>query len=159
MLVVTHFSIPFFSYLIAENGLKNLRNRRTILVQSCIVGVSGIIPDITNIHFTLSARHDSLSHTVWSPLVMFVLTILATVFFFKSLKSFIFWLPFAVSIHLFLDAISGGIRLFYPSSDIIGKYYISPALWGLSEVCFLLLLFVTYKYNFKNSPQKAEHYI
>jgi len=158
MFVITHFSVPFFSYYVSNRYLKTHESNKSLFVNSCFVGLAGLIPDFTDIHISLTARQNSFSHTIWSPALVLILSTIAVLLIKRIPKAFIFWLPFAVLIHLFLDGISGGIKIFYPSHILVGKYFISPLWWGVSDACFLSLLYVTYKKTFNKYPHKAEDY-
>ncbi len=157
MLAFTHFSIPFYSHFLPSRWLGTYGNKRSLCLHSCLIGIAGLLPDFFSIHVTLTARHNSLSHTILAPVII---AFICTIFWLlKRIPGhFIFWLPFAVSTHLFLDAISGGIRLLYPDEYILGSYIIIPNLWVVCDVFFLLLFYATYRYNFKNTAQKAEQY-
>lgn len=159
MFIVSHFSVPFYSYFLTNRFVKSHDNNKSLFITSFLVGMTGIIPDLINFHLTLAARHNSISHTIWFPLLFFIICsgVILTI---KTIRnSLIFWLPFAISTHLFLDGISGGIRLFFPHTSIIGKYYLMPAWWGITDICFFLLLIVTYRISFKeNRMIKAEQY-
>ena len=156
MLVVAHFSVPFYSYYFTDRLLKKYKNERELFVYSSLVGFAGMSPDILGIHLTLSARYNSFSHTFLAPLTALLLSVLL-VYFQQIPKRFLLWFPLAVSTHLFLDALSGGIRLF-PSGGIIGNDMIATYLWGFFEIFFFSLLIITYKHDMKKSVKKAEYY-
>jgi hypothetical protein len=156
MLVFAHFSVPFYSYYFTDRLLKNYKNERELFVYSSVVGFTGIIPDILGIHLTLASRHNSFSHTLLAPLIAFLVSGLL-VYFQQIPKRFLLWFPLAVSLHLFLDALSGGIRLFL-FGEIIGSNMIESYLWGFFEIFFFSLLIITYKHDMKKSVKKAEYY-
>ena len=159
MFVVTHFSIPFFSYFTVNRYLKSNDDKKSLLIHSSIVGLTGITPDLISFHISLVARHNSIVHTVLSPLMTLCVCAVLVLLFKKIPRSFVFWLPFSILTHLFLDGLSIGIKLLYPSPLIVGDYYISPAWWGISDTCFLSLLYLLYKINHRNPLQKAEQYL
>ena len=158
MFIVTHFSIPFLSYFTANRYLRIHDSKKFLLLYSSIVGIAGVLPDLINIHITLTARHNSITHTLWSPLIIFFLCSMIVLRFKKIPRVLIFWIPFAISTHLFLDGISGGIKLLYPSPMIIGNNYINTSWWGISDACFLSLLLFIFRFYLRKPLQKAEQY-
>lgn len=155
MLIITHFSVPFYSYFITSRCLNNSSDQNSVLLNSTIVGIVGLLPDLLNVHVTLSARHNSFSHTIWLPILIFFVYSIPCVIKETLPRRFIFWFPFAVLLHLFLDIVSGGVRFFYPSPSIIGKYLIPPHMWVLLDVFFLSLIVVTYKSCYKKTLAKS----
>jgi len=155
MFIVTHFSIPFYGHLLFYRHFSRERINTTPYIYSIIIGTAGILPDLTSIHISLAARHNALSHTIWAPLFLATAVGILLLFQKNLAKSFLFWLPFAVVIHLFLDALSGGIRLFYPTVMIVGAYYIHPAWWGVFDTCFISLLLYTYRFLQKKGDGSA----
>ncbi len=159
MFIVTHYSIPFYSYYFCNRRLISHDTRKSLLIYASIAGLAGILPDLTNIHISLSARHNSLFHTIWGPLITLALTVLLLCSVKGLRKSLLFWIPFGAFIHLVLDGISGGIRLLYPSPQIFGTYYVAPQWWFVLDGCFLLLLCITYRFDaYKSRLQQAETY-
>jgi hypothetical protein len=156
MLIVTHFAVPFYSYYLTDRFLKKYRNKKDLFLYSCVIGLAGLTPDIFRAHLTLQSRYNAFSHTVFAPMIALFVTMLA-VFFVGMPKRFLFWIPFGVTTHLLLDAISGGIRLF-PGGEIIGNSMIKFSFWGFFEIFFFSLLFITYKHDIRNSVKKAEDY-
>jgi hypothetical protein len=156
MLIVTHFSVPFYSYYLTDRLLKKYKDKKKLFLYSCVVGLAGLTPDIFRAHLTLSSRYNAFSHTAFAPLIALVVSVLA-VLFLQIPKRFLFWIPVAVTTHLLLDAVSGGIRLF-PSGEIIGNSMIKFSFWGFFEIFFFSLLVITYKHDIKKSVKKAEYY-
>lgn len=146
MLPVTHFAIPFYSYYLIDRRLNNRENKKECLIHSSIVGLTGLLPDLFSIHVTLSARHNSISHTILATLLTFLLC--SIFLFFKQIPNrYILWFPLAISMHLFLDSLSGGIKLLYPSESIFGSYILKTYMWVFSDVFFLSLLYLTYSHK------------
>jgi hypothetical protein len=58
----------------------------------------------------------------------------------------LFWLA-AIS-HMVLDALSGGVSLFYPWGDVVGTYFISYPNWVYFDIGFvsgtMVLLFIRF---------------
>ena len=123
---------------------KILNNRQLVFI-----GLAGILPDVLWPHFSMQQRLNSWTHTVW-----FLIILAPVVFILAKWKikqnylkfSVIFWL--AVSLHLLMDALSGGIKFFFPFGDRIGDYYIAHPHWKIWELVFVgstsILIFVRY---------------
>ncbi len=158
MLIFTHFSVPFFSYILTDKFL-NKHDKNSKTKHSIIAGTAGLIPDLLNIHATLTARQNSYSHTIWTVLLCILISLFVVIKFKNIHKSFIFWIPYAVTTHLFLDAISGGIKPLYPVNFLLGDYFIAPHLWIISDICFILILISMYKkQSRKNRVVNAEFF-
>lgn len=144
MLPGAHFCIP-----LAVGGLLNLKsvhqdrqflfNRTTLLYSS----IFGILPDLVNPHFSLAARHQSWSHTLW-----FALGIAVVIYTFRLLthkltvqQAHLFVL--AVILHLIGDAVAGGIFPLGTAGPQLGAYYLKPIYWPAADVAtyFLAYLF------------------
>jgi len=126
-----------------------------------IGGIASLLPDIdipiywflNNIlKFNLPWFHRTFSHTIFFPLVL----IFITIFFFNINRKWfniLSIITFAVSFHLLLDAIFGGIMIFYPLSQTIVGFQLDliinmPAFTaGMDAIILLAWLWHEEKYH------------
>jgi len=140
--VVSHALMPVLAAS-ATNifTVKNSRQRLFSNLHLIIIGLAGAIPDIVSPHFSLSARHSSLAHTLWFLLAMYPIYLLVSKKLYKNrFLLFTNWLCLATALHLFFDSMSGGIPLFYPFGNVLGKYFIHYRYWVRIDIVILLLL-------------------
>lgn len=105
------------------------------------IGFAGALPDILCPHLSLEARMTSWSHGIpcWIALSIFV--ILVAVFTRGKISICLaLVLSGAYSLHIFCDAISGGVDFLYPAGSWTwGRYWVDPVWWiPLDIVCFLI---------------------
>lgn len=135
MLPGAHFCIP-----IAIGSLVNLRSvqqeGRLVFDKRALLygGLFGVLPDLVNPHISLQARHESWSHTIW-----FVLGTAAVIYAYQALSRQItrphaHFFVLALALHLFCDAITGGIYPLGPSGPLVGAYYLAPIYWLAADV-------------------------
>lgn len=111
------------------------------------IGLAGALPDLLSPHLSLAARMSSWSHGLpfWSALTVGL--ILGSLF---SRGRFTTRLALACSaaylLHLFCDAISGGINWGYPVADRIwGAYWVDPILWVPLDILCLLVGYAIFR--------------
>ena len=111
------------------------------------IGVAGALPDLLSPHLSLAARMSSWSHGLpfWSALTAGL--ILGSLL---SRSRFTTRLALACSaaylLHLFCDAISGGINWAYPVADRIwGAYWVDPLLWVPLDILCLLACYAIFR--------------
>lgn len=148
MNTVTHALLPVILVSLADRR-KRVFQRGALIA----VAVSGALPDLLNPHLSLKARMYSWSHglTAWlgfSLLVGIVITV-------KKWPK-LWWLAAsaAYALHLFCDAISGGINWAYPVADRLwGDYWFPPQWWVPLDV--VLVLFCYFYFRAIPAMQKA----
>ena len=131
MFIGTHFSAP----VILAGGINLvslLRTRERIFSNGALIaiGICGILPDLLNPHLRLTARLTSWTHTLWFLAACF--SVIAFLWFrYPQFNIRVgIMCGAAVGLHLLGDALSGGIALGYPFSDLrMGKYWISYRIW------------------------------
>ena len=139
MYLGTHACMPVL--IVSAIDIVRLISRKTIFLnnrQLALTGLAGILPDILWPHFSIQQRLNSWTHTLWFLLLLVPLVLMLAKWRIKQnyLKfSVIFWL--AVSLHFLMDALSGGIKFFYPFGDRIGDYYIAHPYWKIWELVFI----------------------
>ncbi len=141
MLIGTHTLLPVCAGLVIEN-LSLVKGRGYVFPPWAlpVIGFFGALPDLCSPHISLEARFTSWSHTVWFLAGLLpVCAVIAT--FFPSGKwrvAAACWI--AALLHLFADAIAGGIAWLYPwRTDVIGEYYIPSEQWIVWDIAFVLL--------------------
>lgn len=116
MNIVTHALLPA---LLAAPALPQ-RGRKEFYRAAGIVALGGALPDLLNPHLSLAARCASWSHTIFAVgglgAVLTALRLLEPGWLSWKMAVFV-WL--AYDLHLFGDAVSGGIALFRPISTYI----------------------------------------
>ena len=141
MLIGTHTLLPVCAGLLIENSsLARGRGHFFPPWSLLLIGFFGALPDLCTPHISLEARYSSWSHTVWFLAAMLpVCGVVAT--FFPSGRwrvAAACWL--AVLLHLFSDAVAGGIAWLHPwRPDVIGAYYIPATQWIWWDAGFVFL--------------------
>ena len=151
MYIGTHACLPIV--VISSIDIIRLSFSRERLLtnkQLALIGLAGVLPDFLWPHFSMQQRLHSWTHAQWFLILLFPIILLISK---KRVKnqfvkfSLIFWIT--VILHLFMDALSGGINFFYPLGNIIGGYYISHPTWITWDIVFIsatiLLLFFRFK--------------
>jgi len=150
MYIVTHTMLPVALAALADaTGLEITGRRSLRAAHLTAIGAAGALPDVLNPHLSLAARLSSWSHTVW------FLPIAAVAFIFiarwidrEQWKLLTAAMIGAMALHLFCDAIAGGIAWLYPfSDDRLGTYLVHWDYWiwidvacAISSVVLLIWL-------------------
>jgi len=128
----THMAAPVFAagsfnLIRAGIGKERLFSNREMMY----IGLCGGLPDILSPHIRLAARMSSFTHTLWFVVAAFVfLGIICLVFPDRLRLRCALMCGTAIALHLWADAVSGGIALFFPLDTVrIGHYYIPPVMW------------------------------
>jgi putative exporter of polyketide antibiotics len=111
------------------------------------IGIAGALPDILNPHISLESRMTSWSHGLpcWIAFTLVVLTV-ATLSRKRIPYSLALLIAASYLLHLFCDAISGGINWMYPISSLVwGRYWVSPLLWIPLDVFFVISCYVVFR--------------
>lgn len=145
MNTVTHVLAPVLLFSTVELIRKRPLDWRIVI----LVGLFGGAADLLDPHLALQARFTSWTHCIAGFGVLLFLPLVAC--FFKRLKwKHFFWFSFAYALHLFCDAIAGGICLWRPFNDlVVGKYYSMPAHWWYYDGVCVLLIFIIWDLNRK----------
>ena len=105
------------------------------------IGLAGALPDLLSPHLSLAARMTSWSHGLpcWAGLTA-AMILMALGSRGKMSVALASVLSGAYLLHLFCDAISGGVNFFYPLGNWIwGDYWVDPIWWiPLDVICFLI---------------------
>lgn len=144
MFVGTHFSAPVI--LAGSVNLFRLFRGRQRIFSNCAlfaIGVCGVLPDLLSPHLRLNARLTSWTHTVW-----FATACFSVIAWHVSRNpgglspSFGGMCGLAVVLHLFGDAISGGIAPLYPLSPMrVGNHLVFYREWFQLDLFMGSLLF------------------
>jgi membrane-bound metal-dependent hydrolase YbcI (DUF457 family) len=135
MNIFTHALLPVILTGVATKR-PDLRGRWALVA----VGVAGGLPDILNPHLTLEARMTSWSHGIPCWLLLTTAMILIAASSRKRISvPLVFVLSGAYLLHIFCDAISGGVNFLYPFGNWTwGRYWVDPVWWiPLDVICFL----------------------
>lgn len=137
---VTHALLPVIATGIFAKGVRWI-GRRGIFA----IGMAGALPDILTPHLSLEARMSSWSHGLpfWLAFTFAIIVIALTT---KGRIAVKLALALSASylLHLFCDAISGGVNFLYPFEDLIlGDYWVPPIFWvPLDIACVLTCYFM-----------------
>lgn len=141
MLLGTHILLPIIPLAWRRYKLSQEKKTGHRLREIAVVGLFGALPDLLNPHLSLEARLSSWSHGL--PFVGILAALLLLGCIPKASPLTIIraaYLLFAYCLHLFCDAISGGIAWLYPFSDhVIGAAYIKPGLLWFASDFFLVI--------------------
>lgn len=159
MYIGTHACLPVA--IISSIDIVRMSFRREAILnngQLALIALAGVLPDLLWPHFSIQQRLNSWTHTLWFLLLLMPVILLFSKWRIKKnyLKfSLIFWL--AASLHLLMDALSGGIKFFYPLGDKIGSYYIPYPTWKNWEVVLIsstaILLYIRYLIRKRLQPR------
>jgi LexA-binding, inner membrane-associated putative hydrolase len=142
MNVLTHALLPA---LLAAPLLPRTTPRE-LYVSGGIVALAGALPDLLTPHLSLAARYASWSHTVFAWAGFNVLLIGFSIALRRRVTPRV-WLfaSLAYALHLFGDALSGGIAWFYPvSKEIVGRSLILYRYWILIDVVLLAAAIIVF---------------
>lgn len=115
-------------------------NKQPVLTtaQLLLIAVAGILPDLLWPHTSMHGRLTSWTHTIWFLLVLFmVVYFISKRVLNKKHTTFavLFW--FAAALHIFADAISGGVAFFYPVEKVVGARHIPYRYWLYFDLVFV----------------------
>ncbi|QJE95799.1 metal-dependent hydrolase [Luteolibacter luteus] len=142
MLIGTHTLLPVCLGLAAEN-LSLAKGKGHVFPEWAlpVIGLFGALPDLCSPHISLEDRMTSWSHTVWFMAGLIPVCAMVCSFFpngYRWRVAVALWL--ASLLHLFADAIAGGIAWLRPwRLDVIGDYYIPAAQWLWWDIGFVFL--------------------
>lgn len=142
MLIGTHTLLPVCLGLAVEN-LSLAKGKGHVFPEWAlpVIGLFGALPDLCTPHISLEARMASWSHTVWFMAGLIPVCAMVCSFFPKGYRwrvAVALWL--ASLLHLFADAIAGGIAWLQPwRPDVIGDYYIHSDYWLWWDMGFVFL--------------------
>ena len=142
MNVLTHALLPA---LLAAPLLRRTTPRE-FYVSGGIVALAGALPDVLTPHLSLAARYASWSHSVFA-YAGFNVVLVALGFALRHRISGRVWLlaSLAYALHLFGDALSGGIAWLYPvSTEIVGRRLILYRYWILIDVVLLVVAIIVF---------------
>ncbi len=143
MNTITHALLPVIAAGVYERAYLGENERRGSLSNRDIllIGVAGAAADLLDPHLSLAHRYTSWTHTMitWAGFAL----ILAGLHAWRGnllSRQLMAWLSGAYLLHLFCDAIAGGIAWLYPvvPNAIIGAYFVPPILWIPSDILCVL---------------------
>lgn len=130
MFVITHALVPvLLAQAVALAVPKRVEWRKR---DYAAIMLAGALPDLLDPHMSLADRLSSWTHTLWFALAWLPLTLALTRWWWKppSPMAFAGVVVLAVPLHLFADAISGGIGWLHPwKKEVIGSRLIPPDNW------------------------------
>ncbi|MEP2774388.1 MAG: metal-dependent hydrolase [Luteolibacter sp.] len=140
---ITHALLPVIIYEMSRRESSEWAGKRGVIA----IGVGGALPDLINPHLSLAARMSSWSHGLPFWLVLTAALLIAAYF---SGRKFSLLLALACSaaclLHIFCDAISGGVNFLYPFGAFVwGKYWVHPVLWIPLDVACLLICYYLFR--------------
>ena len=153
MNILTHTLAPVIAAS-AVNIISSTGKKKQIfeLKHLLFIGLAGALPDLLGIHFSLSGRYTSWTHTIWFLLGLYPVLIFISCRFFRKqwiLISHTAWL--AAVFHLYIDSLSGGIAPLYPLSETIwGSSLIIWEYWSTADFflfCFTAILILAVSKN------------
>ncbi|MGD7652810.1 MAG: metal-dependent hydrolase [Verrucomicrobiales bacterium] len=123
------------------------------------IGVAGALPDVLNPHLTLEARMTSWSHGLGCWLGLSVVVV-AVCFLSRGKLSLRLAgvLSGAYLLHVFCDAISGGVNFLHPFGTWVwGGYWVHPVWWVPADVICLLSCYFMFRVipNFRKLRERA----
>lgn len=145
MNTITHALIPLIAAGICERSYRPEEERCGNLSVNMIImiAVFGAAPDILNPHLSLDARYSSWSHGIsfWLFLTL-CLSLLSLARRNLIPPHMIAWLSGAYLLHIFCDAVSGGVAWSYPfGRSVVGAYYVEPIWWIPLDVSLFLIAY------------------
>jgi len=148
MNTVTHALLPV---VLSKIGLGQARQPKRW--EWFALAVAGALPDVMNPHIYLESRMTSWSHGLPAWLGFTVLLFAAS--FVKKLRlrpSVVAMMSAAYLLHIFCDAISGGVNWLYPVRNLIwGEYWVGVVWWIPIDIVLLLTCY----YHFRFKPMWA----
>jgi len=150
MNTITHALLPVIAAGVSERADLGPESRRGSLTTRdfLFIGLAGAAPDLLDPHLSLADRYSSWTHNLaaWAGFSLLIVAVLLWQRQGFSLR-LAAWLSGAYLLHLFCDAIAGGIAWLSPfaADSIIGSYLVSPALWLPLDVACLLATYLRFR--------------
>lgn len=139
---ISHALLPTF---IGRRWISTTNDKPTAR-EFFLIAFCGVLPDILSPHWTIESRHASLSHTIYA-LGLFSSAIFIASRAFPLLKRLSLLCIFAYALHIFCDAIAGGVNLFYPyQSKVYGRHYLPFLAWLISDAALLFYVYMIYRW-------------
>lgn len=144
MYIGTHATLPIA--IISTIDIASIEFTKKYILpnkQLAWLALGGVLPDFLWPHFTMHQRLNSPTHTIWFLIMLLPLTYLVSKWVFKKdyIKfTLLFWL--ATLSHVLLDALSGGVSLFYPWGKVVGTYFIAHPNWIYFDIRFIIATIV-----------------
>ncbi len=145
MNTITHALLPVLGVYL----YRKLKSHEALSLKTyMMIALAGATPDLLNPHFTLEARLSSWSHSVFGLLGFSLVVLILSKWKSTKLDFNCGWILIsAYVLHLFCDAIAGGIAFFYPANSlVIGDYYVSAVWWIPMDVAFFLWVYFIWRY-------------
>ena len=154
MNVLTHALLP----AILAAPLLPRTTPRAFYVSGGIVALAGALPDLLTPHLSLVARYASWSHTVFAYAGFNVLLVVLGFALHRRLSfRVLLFASLAYALHLFGDALSGGIAWLYPlSTEIVGRRLILYRYWILIDVVLLAVALIVFWWLPRKGKLKVE---
>jgi len=141
MYIGTHACLPLAIVSVIDIVRIQYRKDRLLNnIQYSLLALGGVLPDFLWPHFNMHQRLTSWTHTFWFLVIFFpVVYVLSKWLIKKNVLKFtiIFWM--AALLHIFADAISGGVSFFYPFGKVMGSYVISHHSWITYDIILICL--------------------
>ena len=142
MNTVTHALAPVLLAHACLRGRWRLSGKQLVAVAVC-----GALPDLINPHLTLASRMASWSHGLpaWVVLTV-VLLVLSLLWKDRVPRRLALVGSLAYLLHLFCDAIAGGINWMSPVGDYFwGEYWFPVILWTPTDVVLVLACYFIFR--------------
>ena len=112
------------------------------------LALAGAAPDLLDPHLALAARWTSWSHGLPFWVAFSLILLLVSLAWRRKLSP---WLAAGMSaacaLHIFCDAISGGVNLLYPVKFFLwGEYWVDPALWIPLDMVLMILAYILFRW-------------
>ncbi len=143
MFIITHALSPVIVAAVADALARETSGTRLFRrPQYVAFAASGALPDLLSPHITLAERFASWSHTAWA-LALFVPVALLVARRMNGDRFVLLGLLMAAAyaLHLFCDAISGGLAWLYPFDPdaIVGAALVPYPLWIYLDLACVLV--------------------
>lgn len=152
MNIVTHALVPA---LLATPFLPKT-SRAEFFRGAGIVALGGLLPDLVHPHLSLAARYASWSHSVFALGGFAAVLLIARLVWPRHVRGAVLlfaWLGFGL--HMFADAVSGGIALYQPLSPDVVKpatRWIPYRWWWWSDLCMVLVAAMVWPLVLRKRP-------
>jgi len=126
----THISLPVI--VAGAHNLRAFAKRNEFPLERkhfALIALCAVLPDVLSPHIGIAARQASWTHSAWVALGGLAACLLAAWKAPRGWRTALWFSLLALSLHIFCDAISGGVTLFIPFGDVVGDYYVSPEYW------------------------------
>jgi len=154
--------MPLIAAGICECSYRSKEDRSNELSVKMLtmIAVFGAAPDILNPHLSLEARYSSWSHGISFWLLLTICISLLSMVRRKLIPlHMILWLSGAYLLHIFCDAISGGVAWSYPfGRSVVGEYYVDPIWWIPLDVALFLIAYGLFRVipKIRGAKRKSE---